>query len=60
MPLHRANMRDMKYEHLMNDNDRAEIVKSTQLKVEGSALRQRVLARLRARAFRLAKEVRHD
>lgn len=53
-------MRDMKYEHLMNDNDRAEIVKSTQLKVEGSALRQRVLARLRARAFRLAKEVRHD
>lgn len=45
----------MKYEHLLDDKDRADLERAAALVVEGKALRKRVMARLRARAFRRQK-----
>jgi len=48
----------MKYADLMNDKDRADLAQSGQLVDDGKALRRRVFARLRARAFRGTKPAR--
>ncbi len=42
----------MKYEHLATDQDRFELRAADALVRDGKAIRQRVFARLRARAFR--------
>ena len=47
-----ATLRVMKYEHLVTHQDRIELQAAEALVKDGKALRQRVLSRLRARAFR--------
>jgi hypothetical protein len=42
----------MKYDHLMDEKDHADLAEAKRLTEEGRALRKRVFARLRARAFR--------
>jgi len=43
----------MKYAKLMNDKDRDDLARSGQLVADGKDLRRRLMARLRARAFRM-------
>jgi len=47
-----ATLRVMKYEHLATHQDRIELQAAEALVKDGKVLRQRVFARLRARAFR--------
>lgn len=46
-----------KHKHLETEQDRADLATAAAMVVEGKALRQRVLARIRARAFRNRKDV---
>lgn len=50
--LHNGTYSVMKYEHLMTEQDRDDLVRAASRVEEGKALRRRVFARLRARAFR--------
>lgn len=46
----------MKHEEFLTEQDRADLDRAACLVSDGKALRKQVFARLRARAFRAAKE----